>query len=115
MKIPKVAAILFLCFTILFGCSNETIQNLPISQKATEIENLINQAKWDKAVHEADLIQGLYKDNEWKYQLYGDETEYNNLNEEIRKLKVSLKERDKTEAKLNIVMIENCIESLYFR
>lgn len=114
MKIPK-ATILFLCLTLLFGCSNETIQNLPISQKAAEIENLINQSKWDRAEQEAARIEELYKSNEWKYQLYGDETEYKSLSKEIRKLKVSLKERDKTEAKLNIVVIENCIESLYFR
>ncbi|MBP1948631.1 hypothetical protein [Virgibacillus litoralis] len=114
MKIPKLA-ILFLCFTILFGCSTEKIQGLPISQKAIEVRKLVNQSQWDKAKHEAALIQELYESNLWRYQILGDKTEYHNLSIHIKELKVALEEKDKTEAKLNIVMIENYIESLYFR
>ncbi|SDQ67375.1 protein of unknown function [Virgibacillus subterraneus] len=114
MKIP-ILVILFLCFTILFGCSTEKIQGLPISQKAIEIRKLVNQSQWKKAEQEVALIQELYKSNKWRYQILGDKIEYHNLNIHIKKLKVALEEKDKTEAKLNIVMIENYIESLYFR
>ncbi|WP_176555803.1 DUF4363 family protein [Virgibacillus ndiopensis] len=115
MKMSKSVIVLFSCIAFIFGCSNETIQKNPIYNKSTEIKNLVNQTQWHKAKQEAKLILEYYRNGKWKYQLLGDETEYNNLNEQILKLQVSIEEKDKAEAKRNIALIEHYIEMLYFK
>jgi hypothetical protein len=105
----------FICILILFGCSTETIQQLPISQSAADIKSLVNQSQWEQAKQEARQIKDLYNENKWKYQLIGDETEYSKLDEAITKLHVSIDENDTKETKLNIAAIEHYIEALYFK
>ncbi|MFD1361038.1 DUF4363 family protein [Lentibacillus salinarum] len=114
MKILRLGMI-FIGLFILFGCSTETIQQLPISETATDIEYLVNEGQWKQAKEGASQIRSLYKDNEWRYQLMGDKTEYSNLDEEISKLQVSIEEKDTEEAKRSIAGIKHYIESLYFR
>lgn len=114
MKISKFGLSLIICIAILFGCSDKTIQNKPIYQKSTEVKSLINQSQWEKAQQKGKQIDQLYKDNKWKYQFLGDETEFRGLNKEIIKLQASLEEKDKKEAKRNLSLIEHYIESLYF-
>ena len=115
MKLIKFSAIC-ICFSVmLFGCSNETIQKKPIYQKATEIKTLVNQSEWDKAKEDSEEIQQIYRENKWKYQFLGDETEHKSLNQHIQKLIISIEEKDKKEAKFNLSMIEQYMESLYFK
>lgn len=57
----------------------------------------------------------INKDNKWKYQLLSDKQTFNSLEEHIEMLIVSLEEKDKTEAKLHIAMIEHFIKSIYFK
>src|SRR5699024_1223244 len=101
--------------SILFGCSMETIRQLPIYQSSDDVKGLVNDTHWKKAEEEGKHIEKLYKENKWKYQLMGDETEYNKLDEEISKLQVSLEEKDTKVAKRNIAVIQHFIESIYFR
>ena len=115
MKIIKFSALCICLSVMLFGCSNETIQKKPIYQKATEIKTLVNQQEWDKAKEGSKDIYQLYKENKWKYQFLGDETEYNTLNQHIQKLIISIEEQDTKEAKFNLAMIEHYMESLYFK
>ncbi|OZU87338.1 hypothetical protein CIL03_17260 [Virgibacillus indicus] len=114
MKFTKLG-LLCICLMLLISCSNETIQNKHISQKAEAIKTLITQSQWDKAVIQGRQFEQVYADNKWKYQLLGDITEYDRLDQHIRKLNVALEEKDKEEAKLNLTMIEHYIESLYFK
>ena len=113
MKLIKFSTIC-ICM-LLFGCSNETLQEKPIYQKATEIKTLVNQEEWDKAKEGSKDLYQLYKKNKWKYQFLGNETEHKTLNQHIQKLIISIEEKDKQEAKLNIAMMEHYIESLYFK
>ncbi|MFD2759614.1 DUF4363 family protein [Lentibacillus juripiscarius] len=100
---------------IFTGCSDETIQDLPITQSATEINSLISQSQWTKAQQKSKQVQNIYESNKWKYQLMGDETEYNKLDEAIAKLQVSIKTKDKAEVKRTIATIEHYVQSLYFQ
>ena len=115
MKLIKIGSISFLFCLLLLGCSNEYIQQKPIYQKATEIKTLTNKAEWDKVKEDSNEIYQLYKDNEWKYQFLGNETEFKTLEQHIQRLIISAEEEDKTEAKFNLSMIEHYVESLYFK
>ena len=76
---------------------------------------MIDQKDWNRARNGAEQINHLFKNNKWKYQLLGDETEFSGLENEIKKLQISLEEKDKKEAKRNLAMIESYMESLYFK
>lgn len=115
MKIMKSGITCLLYIVLLSGCSMETIQSKPIYQKSGDTKTLVNQEKWEQAKQQADVIDTLFKENKWKYQLLGNETEYSSLDAEIKKLQMSLEEKDKKEAKRNIAVMEHYIESLYFR
>ena len=115
MKLIKFSAICICFSVILFGCSSETIQKKPIYQKATEIKTLVNQQEWEKAKEGSKDIDQIYKENKWKYQFLGDKTEHKTLNQHIQKLIISIEEQDREEVKFNLAMIENSLESLYFR
>ncbi len=106
--------IISVCFFILVGCSDGKIKTKPIYQKSEEIIDLLNQSQWEKAADEAAAIRDLYKKNKWKFQLLGDETEYSELDQEISKLKISIEEKDKHEAKTNLVLIQDYIKAIYF-
>lgn len=100
---------------MLFGCSDEKIKGKPIYQKSEEISTFVNGAKWDKASEEVKAMVELYQKNKWKFQLLGDEMEYSGLNQEIIKLKVSIEEEDKKEAKANLALIQDYIRAIYYR
>ncbi|GEL76880.1 DUF4363 family protein [Tenuibacillus multivorans] len=115
MKTLKISIIWLCLTTILFGCSEDYIQKKPLPQKAIEIESLVNQSDWDKARKEVKHIEKIYNKNKWMYQLLGNSTEYNYLDQHIKQLSVSVEEKDQKEAKFNLKLIEHYIESIYFR
>lgn len=115
MKVNLQFIIMTICFLLLIGCSNEKIKSLPIYKKSEEITDLINHSQWEKAGNEAKAISDIYKKNKWKLQLLGEELEYNELEQEISKLQISIEEKDKLESKTNIVLIQDYIRAIYFR
>lgn len=115
MKVNLQFLTIIICLFMLVGCSEEKIKNLPMYKKSEEIIDLINQSQWEKAGDEAKIISDLYKKTKWKLQLLGEELEYNELEQEISKLQISIEEKDKREAKTNIVLIQDYIRAIYFR
>lgn len=115
MKYSLQHMILCICFLLLLGCSNDKIISKPLYQKSEEIISLVNQLQWEKAKEEVRVIEDLYQKDEWKFQLLGDESEYDGLNQEISQLKVSIQEEDKMEAKSSLVIIQDYIRAIYFR
>ncbi|WP_068676513.1 DUF4363 family protein [Oceanobacillus sp. Castelsardo] len=114
MRVVKLFTI-FTCVAILFGCSSGTIEDKPIYQGAKDIKTFVKEDNWGKAKQKAKSIKKLYKDNKWKYQLISDKTTYDNLEQQIELLTVSLEENDKTEAKLHLALIEHYMKSLYYK
>ncbi|MCC3357308.1 DUF4363 family protein [Bacillus sp. REN16] len=108
---------LSICFVISFlllcGCSSHSISKKPIYEEANKVMELINGSQWEMADNAAQGMQKIFNKNKWKYQLLGDESEYTGLHQEISKLKVSIEEKDKPEAKRNIVIIQDHIRSIY--
>lgn len=115
MKVLKMCLLFVVCSMLLIGCSNEKIRNLPIYQKANKIHSLVESGKWDSANEASKSIETMYKDQKWKYQLLGDESEYNGLIQEIAQLQVAVEEQDKKEAKLHIALIKNYLKAMYFK
>ncbi|KEF35960.1 protein of unknown function (DUF4363) [Schinkia azotoformans MEV2011] len=115
MQVNLKFIMMSVCFFMLVGCSDEKIKNKPIYQKSEEIMDLLNHSQWEKAGDEAKAISDLYKKSRWKLQLLGGEMEYSELEQEISKLKISIEEKDKREAKTNIVLIQDYIKAIYFR
>jgi len=111
----RILTVIGICLLMLFGCSSENMDNNPVFQEANEIKTNVDQSNWDHAKQQAESLKKLYKENKWKYQLLSDKNTFNSLEEHIEMLTVSLEEKDKTEAKLHIAMIEHLIKSIYFK
>ena len=109
----RLSLCVVICFFMLSGCSSNSMNKNPIFQESNKIMELVDDSQWETADKAAQVIQKMYKKNKWKYQLLGDESEYNGLQQEISKLKISINEKDKPEAKRSIVIIQEHIQAIY--
>lgn len=114
MRFIRVGIILSICIPLLFGCSG-SIQKDPVHSHSNEVISLVDGMEWGKAKQGADDLEQLFKKNKWKYQLLGTDTEYMGVDRHIKKLQISIEEKDKEEAKKDSAMIKHYIESLYFK
>lgn len=85
----------------------------PIYRQAKSISTFINHKDWEKAIQKSDELKKLYQDNRWKYQLLGDEGEYEELNREIDRLRAAVKEKDRKQANIMIAAILSILEEIY--
>lgn len=109
----RLSVCLIISFLLLSGCTSHSIGKKPIYEESNKLMDLVDASQWETAEKAAQKIQKMFKKNKWKYQLLGDESEYNGLHQEISKLKVSIEEKDQPEAKRNIVLIQDYIHSIY--
>src|SRR5690625_2967301 len=113
MRLIRVGIILSICMPVLFGCSG-AIQKDPVHSHSNEVMSLVDEFEWNKAKRGAEDLEQLFKKNKWKYQLLGTDTEDMGLDRHIKKLQISIEEKDKEEAKKDTAMIKHYIESMYF-
>jgi len=114
MRFIRVGIILSICIPLLFRCSG-SIKKDPVHSHSSEVTALVDELEWNKAEQGADDLEKLFKKNKWKYQLLGTDTEYMGVDRHIKKLQISIEEKDKEEAKKDSAMIKHYIESLYFK
>lgn len=84
-----------------------------VEKQAQMILLLINQNKWEESVEPSKKLKELYNKNKWKYQLLGDEGEYEQLNHEIEKLQMAVQEKDSTQAKIILSTIIAIVKDIY--
>ena len=97
---------------LLFGCSNVTgkesfYKNVEAIELAVQDENWSSLNKLSKELDE------IYKRQEWKIQLLGDESEYETLQESIDHLLVSIESEDLLQTKLELSTIKTLLQFIY--
>jgi hypothetical protein len=85
----------------------------PVEKQADAIMELIERKQWDEAVEPTKKLKELYLKNKWKYQLLGDEEEFEHLNLEIDKLRVAVRTKDSTEAQIILATIQSILTDIY--
>lgn len=97
---------------VLMGCGNMTGKTL-FNEQIKMMETKFNEEDWTQLQSKADHLKKLYKEQQWKLQLLGDEGEYEDLNISINRLLIAIEEEDKTEAKLEMTTIQSLIDDIY--
>jgi molybdopterin converting factor small subunit len=100
---------------ILGGWSSQSdpIKEMSLYKKIDEISSLLDENRWKDALEAADSLKTHYKKEKWKLQLLGDEYEYGDIDREISKLEVAVKEQDKVQCKLSLAAIRTNLDSIY--
>lgn len=104
MKKRWMILVLVLFQFSLFSASIQGAESLTIFEKIEKLKSHVHHENWDEAMVINDDLKGWYTKNKWKLQLLGDESEYEEVEHDISKLKSALEEKDKSESK---IMIEN--------
>ena len=105
--------IIFICLLLLLtGCKNN-IGGHAFFNKINEIEHALDNPDWDEITAQAKELKDMFKKNEWKVQLLGDEDEYESLYESINKLITAAEEKDRTNTRMELTVIHTYIEDIY--
>ncbi|MFT9846906.1 DUF4363 family protein [Aneurinibacillus sp. REN35] len=109
----------FIALTLIFVGSMPSaqaarnIEQKPMFQKADQIEKLVGEKQWNKASVEAEALMNMYQKQKWKFQLLGDEAEYEGLNQEIAKLQAAIKVQGQVETHITIAAIKELLVQMY--
>ncbi|WP_158077315.1 DUF4363 family protein [Caenibacillus caldisaponilyticus] len=95
MKKMLAALALTACLTAAPLARAEAQTPKPVKIKLIRIEQSIEHNNWQKAWRQTADFQRYYRKNEWKYQLMGDEQEYEQLAVDIEQLKAAIKAKDR--------------------
>src|SRR5690606_28097623 len=99
-------------FLFLSGCSKFTGQE-DFNDIIDNIQQSVEQKEWKQLKSHGDDLLKIYHSNKWKLQMIGDEREYEELYESIKRLLVVIEEKEVTEIKLSLATIESIIEEIY--
>ena len=116
MKVAKTFVLICSILWAAFGWPADQAQAQgvdPVTKQAKHILELIERNEWQQAIEPTEKLKQLYLKNKWKYQFLGDEEEYEQLNREIAKLRVAIKEQDTLESKIIIASILSIIHDIY--
>ena len=105
--------IIFLIITIFIGGCAEPIGGDYFFDKVKSLEVAISKEDWQSANVQLKDLKKLYKKNDWKLQLLGDESEYEGINEAISRLSAAIKSEDTKQALLELATIRAYLEEIY--
>lgn len=97
---------------LLVGCSNITGKET-FYKSIDSLEAAAQQEDWITLEELSNELDNTYKRQEWKVQLLGDESEYENLQESIDRLKIAIEAQDSLETKLEISTIKTLLQFIY--
>lgn len=107
----KIILFVFLLITIP-GCSNQVGGDY-LFNHIDQLEQAIDQSNWDEVLLQSEELKDIYEDSKWKIQLIGDEDEYEGLYQSINNLIAVVKEKDTTNARLQLASIKSILEDIY--
>lgn len=82
-------------------------------QKIDQVNSAIDKENWPKAGRETSELRKMYQKKKWKIQLVGDEGEYEGLERVLAKLTVSVQEKEKSEAKMELSDFRALLKAIY--
>ncbi|WP_176481868.1 DUF4363 family protein [Paucisalibacillus globulus] len=104
---------LLILITFFIGGCTEPIGGDYFFNKVEALEVAISQEDWQNANMLLEDLKKLYKKNDWKLQLLGDEAEYEGMNEAISRLSAAIVSLDSKPALLELATIRAYLEEIY--
>ncbi|MGV3487647.1 MAG: DUF4363 family protein [Tuberibacillus sp.] len=101
---------------LLFGlAANTASANAPkdIQTKLKNLSGSILKSDWDKAYKQTVDLRDHFNKNRWKYQLLGDEQEYEGISNDIENLKAAIIAKDKASALIFVYDIKEVFNQIY--
>lgn len=97
---------------LITGCSAQTGEK-DLMKTIENIEQGIAQEDISFLKEQANLIKELYKKNDWKIHLIGDEGEYERLNESINRLIAAIDAEELTDAQIELATLKTIVHDIY--
>jgi hypothetical protein len=85
----------------------------PVAKNVQTIRQHIAAKRWDLAKREAKKLPRIFEQQKWKYQMIGDEGEYEEVDHEISKLSVIVELEDQSEALITLASILKILREIY--
>ncbi|GGA81119.1 DUF4363 family protein [Ornithinibacillus halotolerans] len=104
---------LFVLLILLLSACNEPIGGKNFFNKVEVLEQEISNDNWKNSQQYLEELHRYFEKNLWKLQLFGDENEYEGIQESMNRLFVTIQEEDRTQALIDLVTIKAHIEEIY--
>jgi len=85
----------------------------PIYQIITEIQDNLMSKNWDTADQYTQKLDRYYRKHLWKYQLMGDEAEYESATNDISQLRTAIAVKDNKQAMLILSTLKKTLQHIY--
>ena len=109
----KKSIIIFLIFIMFIGGCTQPIGGDYFFDKVQSLEEVLSKEEWKSANSQLKDLKELYKKNDWKLQLLGDESEYEGIDESISRLSAAIKSKDSKQAQLELATIKAYFKEIY--
>jgi len=106
------AMLCIMLLLIVSGCSAQNGKN-EFKENINQLEQSLSNEDTLSLKVQVDKLLQVYKHNEWKLQLLGDEGEYERLHESIQRIIVAMEEEDYTEAKIELSTTKTILQDIY--
>lgn len=97
---------------VISGCSAQNGKN-EFKENINRLEQSMSVNETESVKLQVEALLKVYKHNEWKLQLLGDEGEYERLHESIQRIIIAIEEEDFTEARLELSTTKTILADIY--
>ncbi|WP_096188029.1 DUF4363 family protein [Evansella halocellulosilytica] len=106
---------LLLIIIFLTSCSNVLITDNDelLFNKIDELLEEIEEEQWEQAQSRIEEFENSYNERKWKMQLLGVVDDFKDIEGELEKVKVSVREEDDLEAKIGLYEIRHRMRMIY--
>lgn len=108
----KRSIVYMIVLIVLTGCSAQTGEK-DLMSTIEKIEQGIKEKDVLELKVQANKVKELYKKNDWKIHLIGDEGEYERLNESINRLIAAIEAEELTDAKIELATLKTIVHDIY--
>ncbi|MCT1577936.1 DUF4363 family protein [Oceanobacillus kimchii] len=106
-------AMVFLCCLLLLTACTSPVGGTAFFDHIDALEKGLDEPDWEEISIQAKKLKKMYEKDKWKFQLIGDEGEYEELYKSINNLLATVKEKDTLSTRMEIANTRSLLEDLY--
>ncbi|MFD1335757.1 DUF4363 family protein [Oceanobacillus iheyensis] len=108
----KKVIVLLCCLLFLTACTSP-IGGAAFFDYINALEKGLDEPDWEEISMQAKKLKKMYEKDKWKFQLIGDEGEYEELYKSINNLLATVKEKDTLSTRMEIANTRSLLEDIY--
>ncbi|MCR6109127.1 DUF4363 family protein [Bacillus sp. A301a_S52] len=116
VKVSKLTRMI-LILTLIAGCHTGEIMKSEKDQVLFDyighMQHQVENHEWREAIISMESFKKEYDKRKWKMQMLGELEDYQDIELEVEKFKVSARENDESECQLGLKQIEFRLSSIY--